>query len=108
MESIIYNTINVVIAACVGYLVTCLRKYREDAKNLERDNEILKQGFQAMLRAQMIAEYNRFSEKGYAPIWSKDSFEALYAAYHRCGANGVMTDIYTRFMALPTTPKEDK
>ena len=37
----------------------------------------LKRGVQAMLRAQMIAEYNRWTEKGLAPVYAKDNFENL-------------------------------
>lgn len=62
----------------------------------------LKRGVQAMLRAQMIAEYNRWSEKGAAPIYAKDNFENLWRQYEKLGKNGVMQDIRAKFLALPT------
>lgn len=62
----------------------------------------LKRGVQAMLRAQMIAEYNRWSEKGAAPIYAKDNFENLWRQYEKLGRNGVMLDIRSKFIALPT------
>lgn len=62
----------------------------------------LKRGVQAMLRAQMIAEYNRWSEKGAAPIYAKDNFENLWRQYEKLGKNGVMQDIRSKFLALPT------
>ncbi len=66
----------------------------------------LKLGLQAMLRSQMINDYNYWSEKGYAPIYARENFENCWQQYHSLGANGVMDDIHEKFMALPT--KENK
>lgn len=62
----------------------------------------LKRGVQAMLRAQMIAEFNRWEEKGWAPVYAKDNFENLWQQYEKLGKNGVMANIRSRFLALPT------
>lgn len=62
----------------------------------------LKRGLQALLRAEMIAEYNHYSEKGFAPIYAKDNFENLWKQYEALWKNGVMGDLHKRFMALPT------
>jgi len=62
----------------------------------------VRMGVQALLRAQMIDDFNRYSEKGYAPIYARENFENCYQQYHRLGANGVMDDLRSKFMALPT------
>jgi hypothetical protein len=62
----------------------------------------LKMGLQAMLRAQMINDYNYWSEKGYAPVYARQNFENLWEQYHALGANGVMNDIHEKFLDLPT------
>ena len=62
----------------------------------------LKRGVQAILRAQMINDYNRYSEKGFAPIYAKESFENCWIQYEKLGKNGVMSDIHAKFLALPT------
>ena len=64
-------------------------------------------GVQALLRAQMISEYNKWTERGYAPIYARQNFENCWTHYHALGANGVMDDIHNKFMALPTEPKGD-
>lgn len=64
----------------------------------------VKLGVQAMLRSQMIDDYNKYSERGYAPIYARDNFENCYQRYHALGANGVMDDIHDKFMKLPTKP----
>lgn len=63
--------------------------------------EATQRGIQAMLRAQMISEYNKALDKGYAPIYAKDNFENAWKNYHALGANGVMDDIHERYMNLP-------
>lgn len=64
-------------------------------------------GVKALLRAQMVDLYNKWYERGYAPIYAKDNFENLWVQYHAIkGPNGVMDDIHDKFMALPTEPEK--
>jgi hypothetical protein len=65
-------------------------------------------GVQALLRAQLISDWNSYSKKGYAPIYAKENFENVYQQYHNLGANGVMDDIHTKFLNLPDKQKEEK
>lgn len=63
-------------------------------------------GVKALLRAQMIDDYNKWSERRYAPIYAKQNFENCWIQYHALkGPNGVMDDLHAKFMALPTEPK---
>lgn len=71
-------------------------------KKTASDTESLKLGIQALLRAQMISEYNKWLERGYAPIYARENFENCWQQYHSLGANGVMNDIHNKFLALPT------
>ena len=89
-----------------GILATILGVAIKRLQQLKVDNDSVKLGIQALLRAQMIADWNKYSEKGYAPIYAKDSFEACWKQYHNLGANGVMDGIHDKFMALPDAPKK--
>lgn len=68
----------------------------------------VKRGLQALLRAQLIDDFNKWVEKGYAPIYARQNFENCWKQYHSLGANGVMNDIHARFFELPTEPHEEK
>ena len=70
----------------------------------------VKLGVQALLRSQMIHDFNKWSERGYAPIYARENFQNCWLQYHSLGANGVMDDIHNKFLALPIEPpkKEDK
>lgn len=64
----------------------------------------VKLGLQALLRSQMIHEYNKWEERGYAPIYARENFQNCWKQYHALGANGVMDDIRNKFMMLPIEP----
>lgn len=92
--------VDAVIAALGTYIFKRLKKSREDYN-------ALKMGMQALLRAQMISDYNKWEERGFAPIYARDNFENCWARYHALGANGVMDDIRDRFMRLPPHAPEE-
>lgn len=66
----------------------------------------VKLGVQALLRAQMIHDFNKWYELGYAPIYARENFQNCWEQYHSLGANGVMDDIHEKFLALPIEPNE--
>ena len=73
-------------------------------KQYQTEMDAIKAGMQAMLRAQMVADYNLWHNKGYAPLYAKDNFENVWKKYDALGENGVMSSIHDEFMALPFTP----
>lgn len=83
------------IAGVLRYLYVGVKENRAE-------NKALKGGIQALLRAQMISDYNKWSEQDYAPIYARENFENCWKQYHSLGANGVMDDIHIKFLQLPT------
>ena len=60
----------------VPTLILAVFKYLwSQIKHNTEDSKALKAGIQALLRAQMISDFNKYSEKGYAPIYARDNFE---------------------------------
>ena len=74
---------------------------RAKVASLHKDNVAIREGLQALLRAQMINDYNHYQEKGFAPIYARENFQNCWERYHALGANGVMDDIHDKFMDLP-------
>lgn len=83
-----------ILSSIIGYLVGRMKKQRKETKALSL-------GVQALLRAQMISDYNKYKEKGYAPIFAKQNFENLWTQYEALGENGVMSELHSEFMQLP-------
>ena len=89
-----------IIAACVGFLVARIKAVASQTKAVEL-------GVQALLRAQMIADYNHYAGKGFAPIYARENFENCYQQYKALGGNGVMNDLHVKFMALKTGEEKE-
>lgn len=88
------------IAGVFKYLHTLIKRNADD-------NKALKLGVQALLRSQMISDFNKYSEKGYAPIYARESFENCWKQYHSLGVNGVMDDLHKKFLELPTEAPDE-
>ena len=89
------------LGVVVGWLAKTIRAEAQRQKALEL-------GLQAMLRSQMINDYNKwYVNKGYAPIWAKQNFENVWVQYEALGKNGVMDGIHKEFMSLPTEPPKE-
>jgi hypothetical protein len=87
----------------VPALILMIVKYMlNQIKQNRKDTEAVKLGLQALLRSQMISDYNKYSEKGFAPVYTRDNFENCWKQYHSLGANGVMDDLHEKFLDLPT------
>lgn len=70
-------------------------------KKVEQRNKALGLGVQALLRAEMIEQYEKYKDRQHCPIYAKENFENMWLQYESLGANGVMTDIHNKFMSLP-------
>ena len=57
------------------------KKHAEETKHkleeTEQKSVATMLGIQALLRAQMIADYNHYREKGFAPIYARDNFKIV-------------------------------
>lgn len=85
-------------------LLALFRGLSKRVKDTQKKDNAIELGVQALLRAQMITDYNHYAEKGFAPIYARENFENCYKQYHNLGGNGVMADINEKFKALPTQP----
>ena len=84
-----------------GLLITILTAVWRKIQLNEKKTESVQFGVQALLRDRLYSTYLHYQEKGFAPIYARENFENMYNQYHVLGANGVMDDIYRKFMALP-------
>ena len=83
--------------------------YRSVSKKLKvehRKNEAIAAGTQSLLRESIVDNYNKYTDKGYCPIYAKESIKHTYDAYHNLGGNDVATKLYKTLLAMPEEPKE--
>ena len=83
-------------------LCTIITYLWKKVQNNDKKTNAVQLGIQALLRSQMINDYKKWNDEGYAPIYARENFENCWTHYHNLGANGVMDDIHEKFMNLPT------
>lgn len=106
LKALIENWISVLYTAAIGAIGLAVKGLYKKFKAQQIKDEAIAKGMQALLRSQMIADYNHYMEKKYAPIYAKENFENCWQRYHSLGVNGVMNSIHEEFMALPTSLEE--
>lgn len=75
-----------------------------ERKELEKQQKILeclKLGTQCLLRVEIIRQHEKYVDRGFCPVYAKESLTKIYQAYHTLGGNDVATALYEQLMALP-------
>ena len=78
--------------------------YRSVSKKLQEEkerNKAIADGIQSLLRESIVSNYNKYSGKGFCPIYAKESIKKVYEAYHNLGGNDVATQLYKNVLAMP-------
>lgn len=65
----------------------------------------MKEGVVALLRQALYDSYNKWTEKGYCPIYAMEVSKKIYEQYHTLGGNDVGTELFERLKDLPTEPQ---
>lgn len=98
MDDILYKLIGQAVTGALGALVAYLGTMYRIKK---RENDALKSGVQALLRDRIIQHYNHYTEKGWMPIYARQSLEACYISYEALGENGVIDGLMEQLRELP-------
>ena len=94
-ESTIQTIINIIAGAVISYIFALYRAKK-------RENDALRAGLQALLRDRIIQAYNHYvCEKGWVPIYAKESIDACYKSYEALGDNGVIDSLMEQLNELP-------
>lgn len=88
-------------AAICAFLAWGYRTVSARLEAEQRKNEAISCGVQALLRESIVSSYNKYSDKGYCPIFAKESLRRAYAAYSRLGGNDVASELYRKILAMP-------
>lgn len=110
MDSIIMyiqaHAVEWLFAVMTGVVGLGYRSLSKRLKSEQQKNDAIAEGVQSLLRDSIIKNYNKYTERGYCPIYAKESLKHVYQAYHNLGGNDVATKLYNTLLALPEEPKE--
>lgn len=80
-----------------------------DVQTKEKQNDALKAGLQALLRDRIIQAYNHYvQDKGWIPIYAKESIDACYKSYEALGDNGVIDNLMQQINELQNYPPKNR
>ena len=101
------NLASGILLACATYTINKVRKDREIERIAEADKDkALSDGVEALLRESIVSNYNKYSDRGYCPIYAKESIKKAYRAYHALGGNDVAAELYHKIIKMPEDPAE--
>lgn len=66
-------------------------------------NKAMREGLRSLLRSEIIRAYEKYTERGYCPIYAREPLTKVYEAYHAMGGNGTGTKFYNDTMDLPSS-----
>lgn len=102
IESTIQTVINIIAGAVISYLFALYRAKK-------KQNDALKAGLQALLRDRIIQAYNHYvQDKGWIPIYAKESIDACYKSYEALGDNGVIDNLMQQINELQNYPPKNR
>lgn len=100
------NWVKWLFAIALAILGAAWRMVSVRLKEEHEKNVAIAEGMQSLLRESIVNNYNRYNDKGYCPVYAKESLRKVYHSYHNLGGNDVATDLYHKILEMPTEPKE--
>ena len=91
--------------AVLAVLSWLFKLMRAQLKQEQANNEAIAEGVQSLLRESIVSNYNRYSDRGFCPIYAKESIKKVYKAYHNLGGNDVATELYNKVLKMPEEKK---
>ena len=89
----------------VAIIEAVAARERKRIKSDNQKSDALMNGVQALLRREIIAEYNHYEQR-YIPIYGMENVLDMYNAYKELGGNGMAAKLVEALKQLPTEPPE--
>lgn len=102
LDTALNSVINVISGGVITLLITMYRQKK-------KENDALNAGLQALLRDRIIQAYNHYvQDKGWIPIYAKESIDACYKSYEALGDNGVIDNLMQQINELQNYPPKNR
>ena len=104
MEILAYiqsNWVTWVFGAITAALAWGYKSISTRLKEEQQKNKAIADGVQSLLRESIVENYNRYSDKGYCPIYAKESIKRVYQAYTALDGNDVAHELYQKILRMP-------
>ncbi len=82
------------MGTALGYVIRRLQQQ-------QKESMAILEGVRSLLRESIVANYNKYQDRGCCPIYAKESIRHVYEAYHDLGGNDVATRLYNTILFMP-------
>ena len=86
--------------------IALYNKWKNKRDNTREERVLLRLGVQALLRNELLSQYEFYMKQKWISIDNKANYDNMYKRYHSLGQNGVMGHCYEEIMELPTEKPE--
>lgn len=93
--------------AVLAVLSWLFKTLRDQLAEEREKNAAIAEGVQSLLRESIVGNYNRYQDRGFCPIYAKESIKRVYKAYHNLGGNDVATELYGKLLKMPEEKREE-
>lgn len=83
------------VTLVIGFMCKTIRR-------IHSDQMAARAGTLALLRSEIIRNYEKYAAKKWIPIYAMENVFELYDAYHALGGNGTITKLVKELEALPS------
>ena len=91
----------------LGAIQEGVKPITEEIKELHANDELQREGIQALLRDRLAQLSSECLQKGFTTHEERDNFENMYQKYHKLGVNGVMDKSRDKFFNIPYAEEID-
>ena len=101
--------IEIIFGFIAAGLVALYKKLASKLHKQVCDQNSLKDGTLALLRSEIIRNYEKYIYRKWIPIYARENVLKLYEAYHQLGGNGAIDKLIEELEALQSIdPNEQK
>jgi hypothetical protein len=105
IEFIIEYWLTILFVGLMGGITGIWKHYSNKLHKRFCEHDIIKAGLLVIIRAELVKSYNYYMEKGYCPIYARDTINPMFREYIKLGGNGVIPDLMEELNNLPTDKK---
>ena len=106
IPSVISIVSSLVLVVLTFKINKILNKKDETVTKEKNQSQAIADGVQCLLRDSIVRDFNKYTEKGFCPIYAKEMIKRAYKAYHALDGNDVATELYNKILEMPEEKKE--
>jgi hypothetical protein len=106
IPSVISLVSSLVLVVLTFKINKILNKKDETVTKEKNQSQAIADGVQCLLRDSIVRDFNKYTERGFCPIYAKETIKRAYKAYHALDGNDVATELYNKILEMPEEKKE--